>query len=213
MLMHVINSTLSLASHIADVFSAWSIWYLSCWTILQQQALTAVLRPNPRKSLLLSLQAPPLIFSCLRNSSFHFSALLSYSYRILIHSRAHSQPLLVSPTSFIGTLARPSSVKTSLVMAASRPKRSVKQSLHPDFAYDFPGLISPTEIDAQVSPSGAARLTEHVSSTTPKVSKKSVKPSKIHDQLELERLKQHNLQLGLQILTRKEKLAGVLATI
>ena len=94
-------------------------------------------------------------------------------------------------------------------MAASRPKRSVKQSLHPDFAYDFPGLISPTEIDAQVSPSGAARLTEHVSSTTPKVSKKSVKPSKIHDQLELERLKQHNLQLELQILTRKEKLAGV----
>ena len=94
-------------------------------------------------------------------------------------------------------------------MAASRPKRSVKQSLHPDFAYEFPGLISPTEIDAQVSPSGAARLTEHASSPTPKVSKKSVKPSKIHDQLELERLKQHNLQLELQILTRKEKLAGV----
>ena len=83
----------------------------------------------------------------------------------------------MSPTSFIGTLARPASVKTSLEMAASRPKpkRSVTQSLHPDFAYEFPGLISPTEIDAQVSPSGAAHLTEHVSSTTPKVSKKSVK--------------------------------------
>ena len=120
-----------------------------------------------------------------------------------------SRKLLVSPTCFIGTLARPSSVKTSLVMAASRPKRSFKQSLHPDFAYESPGLISPVEIDAQVSPSGAARLTEHVSSTTPKVSKKSVKPSKIQDQLELERLKQHNLQLELQILTRKEKLAGV----
>ena len=115
----------------------------------------------------------------------------------------------MSPTSFIGTLARPSSVKTSLVMAASRPKRSVKQLLHPDFAYEFPGLISPTEIDAQVSPLGAARLTEHVSSTTSKVSKKSVRPSKIQDQLELEHLKQHNLQLELQILTRKEKLAGV----
>ena len=120
-----------------------------------------------------------------------------------------SRKLLVSPTSFIGTLARPSSVKTSLVMAASRPKRSVKHSLHPDFAHEFPGLISPTEIDAQVSPSGAARLTEHVSSRTPKVSKKSVTPSKIQDQLELERLNQHNLQLELQILTRKEKLAGV----
>ena len=59
-----------------------------------------------------------------------------------------SRKLLVSPTSFIGTTARPSSVKTSLVMAASKPKRSVKQSLHPDFAYEFPGLISPTEIDA-----------------------------------------------------------------
>ena len=117
----------------------------------------------------------------------------------------------MSPTSFIGTLARPASVKTSLEMAASRPKpkRSVTQSLHPDFAYEFPGLISPTEIDAQVSPSGAACLTEHVSSTTPKVSKKSVRPSKIQDQLELERLKQHNLQLELQILTQKEKLAGV----
>ena len=94
-------------------------------------------------------------------------------------------------------------------MAASRPKRSVKQSLHPKFAYEFPGLISPPEIDVQLLPSGAGRLTEHVSSTMPKVSKKSVKPSKIHDQLELEHLKQHNLQLELQILTRKEKLAGV----
>ena len=62
-------------------------------------------------------------------------------------------------------------------MAASRPKQSVKQSLHPDFAYEFPGLFSPTEIDAQLSPSGAAHLTEHVSSTTPKVAKKSVKSS------------------------------------
>jgi len=62
-------------------------------------------------------------------------------------------------------------------------------------------LISPTEIDAQLSPLGAARLTEHVSSTTPKVAKKSVKSSKIHDQLEFERLRQHNLQLELQILT------------
>ena len=94
-------------------------------------------------------------------------------------------------------------------MAASRPKRSVKQSLHPDFTYEFPGLISPTEIDAQLSPSGVTHLTEHVSLTTPKVSKKSTKPSKIQDQLELERLKEHNLQLELQILTPKEKLSGV----
>ena len=143
--------------------------------------MTAALRPNLRKSLLLSLQAIDLQLS---------------------------RKLLVSPTSFIGTTARPSSVKTSLVMAASKPKRSVKQSLHPDFAYEFPGLFSPTEIDAQLSPSGAAHLTEHVSSTTPKVAKKSVKSSKIHDQ-ELECLKQHNLQLELQILTRKEKHAGV----
>ena len=37
----------------------------------------------------------------------------------------------------------------------------------------------------------------------------ALRPSKIQDQLELARLKQHNLQLELQILTRKEKLAGV----
>ena len=114
----------------------------------------------------------------------------------------------MSTTSFIGVLVRPSSIKISFAMAASRPKRSVKQSLHPDFTYEFPGLFSPTEIDAQLSPSGATNLTDHVSSTTPKVSKKFAKPSKIQDQLELERLKQHNLQLELQILTRKEKLAS-----
>ena len=43
--------------------------------------------------------------------------------------------------------------------------------------------------------------------------KKSVKSSKIHDQLELERLKQQNLQLKLKLLSQKEKLGtGALQT-
>ena len=41
----------------------------------------------------------------------------------------------------------------SFAMAASRPKQSVKQSLNPDFVYEFPGLVSPTEIDVHSLPS------------------------------------------------------------
>ena len=45
--------------------------------------------------------------------------------------------------------------------------------------------------------------------TTPPVTKKkSAKSSKIHDQLELERLKQQNLQLELLLLSQKEKVGA-----
>ena len=82
-------------------------------------------------------------------------------------------------------------------MAASRPKGSVKQSLNPEFVYDFPTMAFPTVCDpnalnAMPSPSAAAQSAVQLScATTPPVTKKkSTKSYKIHDQLELEWSKQ-----------------------
>lgn len=103
-------------------------------------------------------------------------------------------------------------------MAASKPKRSVKQPLNPDFVYDFPAMVFPTDFDPSATPSAAAQSDVQLPATTPAVTgavakKKSVKSTKLHDQLELERLKQQNLQLELKLLSQKEKLgAGALQT-
>ena len=62
------------------------------------------------------------------------------------------------------------------------------------------------------TPSTAARSAAQLSDATtpvlPVTKTKSAKSSKIPDQLELERLKQQNLQLELQLLSQKEKLGA-----
>lgn len=98
-------------------------------------------------------------------------------------------------------------------MAASKPKRSVKQPLNPDFVYDFPAMVFPTDFDPNATPSAAAQSAAQVPATTPAVTgavakKKSTKSANIQDQLELERLKQQNLQLELKLLSQKEKLGA-----
>ena len=108
---------------------------------------------------------------------------------------------------------RSSPLKISSTIAASRPKRSVKQPLDPEFVYDFPTSAFPTDCDPNAlnaTPLTAAQSAVQLScATTPPVTKKkSTKSSKIHDQLKLERLKQQNLQLELQLLSRKEKLGA-----
>ncbi|CAH3026447.1 unnamed protein product [Porites evermanni] len=95
-------------------------------------------------------------------------------------------------------------------MAASKPKRSVKQTLNPDFVYDFPAMVFPTDFDPHATPSAAAQSAAQVPAKTPAVTgavakKKSTKSANIQDQLELERLKQQNLQLELKLLSQKEK--------
>ena len=116
---------------------------------------------------------------------------------------------LSSPLVFV----RSSPLKISSTIAASRPKRSVKQPLDPEFVYDFPTSAFPTDCDPNAlnaTPLTAAQSAVQLScATTPPVTKnKSTKSSKIHDQLELERLKQQNLQLELQLLSQKEKLGA-----
>ena len=98
-------------------------------------------------------------------------------------------------------------------MAASKPKRSIKQPLNPDFVYDFPAMVFPTDSDPNATPSAAAQSAAQVPATTPAVTgavakKKSTKSANIQDQLELERLKQQNLQLELKLLSQKEKLGA-----
>lgn len=99
-------------------------------------------------------------------------------------------------------------------MAASKPKRSVKQPLNPGFVYDFPAMVFPTDFDPNATPSAAAQAAAHeVPATTPAVTgavakKKSTKSANIQDQVELERLKQQNLQLELKLLSQKEKLGA-----
>ena len=93
-------------------------------------------------------------------------------------------------------------------MAASKPKRSVKQPLNPDFVYDFLALVFPTDFDPNATPSAAAQSAAQVPATMPAVTgtvakKKSTKSANIQDQLELERLKQQNLQLELKLLSQK----------
>ena len=80
-------------------------------------------------------------------------------------------------------------------MSASKPKRSVRQPLNPDFVYDFPAMGFPVDFDSNATPSAAAQSGAQVPATTPAVpgtvtKKKSAKSAKIHDQLELEQLKQ-----------------------
>ena len=72
----------------------------------------------------------------------------------------------------------------------------------------FPTDCDPNALNA--TPLMAAQSAVQLSCvTTPPVTKqKSTKSSKIHDQLELERLKQQNLQLKLQLLSQKEKLGA-----
>ena len=95
-------------------------------------------------------------------------------------------------------------------MSASKPERSVKQPLNPpDFVYDFPAMVFPPDFDPNATPSAAAQSGGQVPATAPAMTKKkSAKSSKTHDQLELERLKQRNLQLELQLLSQKEKLGA-----
>ena len=98
-------------------------------------------------------------------------------------------------------------------MAASKPKRSVKQPLNPDFVYDFPAMVFPTDFDPNATPSAAAQSAAQVPATTPAVTgavakKKSTKSANIQGQLELEQLKQQNLQLELKLLSQKEKLGA-----
>ena len=74
-------------------------------------------------------------------------------------------------------------------------------------------MAFPTDCDPNalnVMPLTAAQLAVQLScvTTPPVTKKKSTKSSKIHDQLELERLKQQNLQLELQLLSQKEKLGA-----
>ena len=97
-------------------------------------------------------------------------------------------------------------------MATSKPKKSVKQPLNPDFVYDFPAMVFPTEFDPNATPSAAAQSAAQVPATTPAVTgavakKKSTKSANIQDQLELEPLKRQNLQLELKLLSQKEKSA------
>ena len=96
-------------------------------------------------------------------------------------------------------------------MAASKPKRSVKQPLDPDFVYDFPAMVFPSDFDPNSTPSAATQSAAQVPATTPAVpgavpvaKKKSTKSAKIQDQLELERLKNQNLQLELKLISQKE---------
>ena len=96
-------------------------------------------------------------------------------------------------------------------MAASKPKRSVKQPLNPDFVYDFPAMVFPSDCDPNSTPSAAAPSAAQVPATMPAVTgtvpvakKKSTKSAKIQDQLELERLKNQNLQLELKLISQKE---------
>ena len=98
-------------------------------------------------------------------------------------------------------------------MAAFKPKRSVKQPLNPDFVYDFPAMVFPTDFDPNATPSVAAQSAAQVPAITPAVTgavakKKSTKFANIQDQLELERLKQQNLQPKLKLLSQKEKLGA-----
>ena len=94
-------------------------------------------------------------------------------------------------------------------MAASKPKRSVKQPLNPDFVYDFPAMVFPTDFDPNATPSAAAQVPATMPAVTGAVAKKkSTKSANIQDQLELERLKQQNLQLELKLLSQKEKLGA-----
>ena len=94
-------------------------------------------------------------------------------------------------------------------MASSKPKRSVKQPLNPDFVYDFPAMVFPPDFDPNAMPSASTQSGAQIPATMSAVTKKkSAKSSKIHDQLELERLKQQNLQLELQLLSQKEKLGA-----
>ncbi|KAJ7361976.1 hypothetical protein OS493_014627 [Desmophyllum pertusum] len=92
-------------------------------------------------------------------------------------------------------------------MAASRSKRSVKQKLNPDFEYQFPDIEFPSEAERNATPSVAAIRAAMV--TTPNANKKkSEKSSRIKEQLELEQLKHQNLQLELQVLSKKEKISA-----
>lgn len=96
--------------------------------------------------------------------------------------------------------------------------RSFKQPLNPDFVYNFPAMVLPTDFDPDATPSTAAQSDVQLPATTPTVTgaatkKKSAKSAQIHDQLELEGLKQRNLQLELKLLLQKEKLGvGALRT-
>ena len=152
---------------------------------------------------LANLNIPALVFRLLSCNSSHLQGTPAHLWRLLRHLSSHlsSRPAFVC-----------SSLKISSTMAASRPKRSVKQPLDPEFVYDFPTMVFPTDCDpnALTTPSTAVRSAVQLSSTTtpvpPVTKKKSAKSSKIHDQLELERLKQQNLQLELQLLSQKEKL-------
>ena len=78
----------------------------------------------------------------------------------------------------------------SSTMAASKPKRSVKQPLNPDFVYDFPAMVFPTDFDPNATTSAAAQVPATTQAVTGAVAKtKSTKSANIQDQLELERLK------------------------
>ena len=57
----------------------------------------------------------------------------------------------------------------SSTMAASKPKRSVKQPLNPDFVYDFPAMVFPTDFDPNATPSATAQSAAQVPATTPAV--------------------------------------------
>ena len=70
--------------------------------------------------------------------------------------------------------------------AASKPKRSIKQPLNPDFEYDFPAMVFPTDFDPNTTPSVAAQSAAQVPVTKPPVTgavakKKSTKSAKIED--------------------------------
>lgn len=99
-------------------------------------------------------------------------------------------------------------------MAASKPKRSVKQPLNPDFVYDFPAMVFPTDFDPNVTPSVAAQSAAQVPVTGAVGKKKSTKSTNIQDQLELEQLRQQKLlsqkeNLGAEALqTTQEKMSA-----
>ena len=71
----------------------------------------------------------------------------------------------------------------SSTMAASKPKRSVKQPLNPDFVYDFPVMVFPSDFDPNATPSAVAQSAAQVPATTPNSAQKHSKQHKTKCQL------------------------------
>ena len=93
-------------------------------------------------------------------------------------------------------------------MAASRSKRTVKPTLNPVVLYQFPNMDFPVDFEPRDPPPSASASAKTSGRTPLENKKKSDKSSRIQEQIELERLKQQNLQLEREILSKKGQISS-----